>query len=288
MHIIKDDILAMLGSYMKIAQGTGLGGIDIRVNDHVDTQATYYNLRDAKVIVFDTDQALALLPAIDGFEDQLDFRLPFPEVMFQFTKPIPETDLLQQEREHDDSIQAIIVSQNIDPDPGLIVNNASVWFGSSAINRVQWNNAPVSDLRIAPTVLEQPDQTGTAYLADNPVDRDVQIANKYVIRLLVCAMVAYINCDNVELSRVETSAKVNAKRIRKGKKELKPYYTVRVSKRHTEAGDGAGAGKGRSVSFRFDVRGHFRNYKSGKVIWVNSHQRGLKHERYIPKAYRVD
>jgi hypothetical protein len=50
----------------------------------------------------------------------------------------------------------------------------------------------------------------------------------------------------------------------------------------------ASAGRDRHVSYKFDVRGHFRRLSDGRLIWVRPHQRCLAHERYIPSVRRVE
>jgi hypothetical protein len=98
-HILKPDILTLLHNYQRNSEQTIAGRLTVKVNDHTDTIATMHMLEDAQVILFDSEQALALVPAIRRFADDLDFRLPFPSVMFQFSEPISETAILAQERD---------------------------------------------------------------------------------------------------------------------------------------------------------------------------------------------
>lgn len=278
-HIIKHDILAVLREYERRTRSEEIAGrLSVRVNDHTDTIATLGMLEPAQVVLFDSEQALALVPAIRRFSEQLDFRLPFPSVMFQFSAPIPETDILAQEKQESDRILALVVSQTENG-----INNASVWFESTAVNRAQWENESVSPLRITPTMEE--DDSDLLLFADIPTPAEIKIRNKEIIRLLACAMVAYINCENITLERQAVDEKINRKRAAKGKRELTPYYTVKLRGVRYESEEGVTPG--RHVSFRFDVRGHFRRLESGKLTWVRAHQRGLRHERYIPKVYEV-
>jgi len=279
MRIIKNDILATLRDYEKMSRQAIAGRLTVKVNDHTDTIATLHMLEDAHVIVFSTEQALALVPAIRRFAEQLDFRLPFPSVMFQFSEPIAETDLLAQEKEDPDRIQALIVSQTENG-----TNNASVWFESTAVNRASWSNESITPLRIAPTAVETEDGADLL-LTDRLTPAEVKIRNKEIIRLLAVAMVAYINCENIFLERQAVDEKINRKRASKGKRPLDPYYVVKI--RGVQY-DSAGNETGRHVAFRFDVRGHYRRLEGGRTIWVRSHQRGVAHERYIPKAYAVE
>ncbi len=277
--IIKSDILAILHDYERMTQREIAGRLSVKVNDHTDTIATLRMLEDAQVIIFNAEQALALLPAIRRFEEQLDFRLPFSSVMFQLSEPIPETDILVQERDDRDSLLALVVSQT---EGGI--NNASMWFESTAVNRAQWENESVSPLRIAPTAMEEDDSD--LLIADNLPPFAVKLHNKEIIRLLACAMVAYINCENITLERQAVDEKINRKRAAKGKRELTPYYTVKIRGVRYEQGESESTG--RHVSFRFDVRGHFRRLEDGRLTWVRPHQRGVQHEMYIPKVYKVE
>jgi len=276
-HLIKADVLQLLRDYERLSQQPSR--VTVKVDDHLDTLATLHMLEGAQIVVFSTEQALALLPAIRRFEEHMDFHLPFPSIMFQFSAPIPETDVLVQERDEPDRILAIIVSQT---DSGI--NNAAVWFESSAVNRAQWENESVSPLRIDPRSIET-EWDSTILIADNLTPAEVKIRNKEIVRLLAVAMVAYINCENITLERQAVEEKINRKRARQGKRILEDFYTCRIAHDRYET---AGApGTGRAVGFRFDVRGHFRRWTDRVVTGVRSHQRGLVHEMYKPKVYEV-
>lgn len=279
-RIIKDDILTILRNYQRMSEQAVVGRLTIKVNDHTDTIATMRMLEDAQVIVFPAETALALVPAIRRFAEQLDFRLPFPSVMFQFSAPIAETDLLAQEKDEPDKIQALVVSQTENG-----INNASIWFESTAVNRAQWANESVTPLRISPTAVEEEDSD--LYVMDNLTPAEVKIRNKEIIRLLAVAMVAYINCDNVVLEHQAVDERINRKRAAKGKRPLAPYYTCAIRGVRYEPGESNPTG--RKVGFMFAVRGHFRRLESGRTIWVHAHYRGVEHgaESAKPKAYEV-
>lgn len=280
-HIRRDEIVELLRSYKRNSETQSR--FNVRVNDHLDTIATLDVLEQAQTIVFDSEQALALVPAIRRFVDQLDFRLPFPAIWFQFSSPIPETDALAKERDEDDQIVGIAVSQH--EDGGVTYNNASIWFESSAVNRALWRNDSATPLIIDPTAVETEAETSDILLADNLTPQELKNRNKEIIRLLACAMVAYINCENIEMENHAAPAKVNAKRLRKGKKPLPPYYTLKI--RGVQYPGNGSAGTGRTVGHRFDVRGHFRRLENGAMTWVRPHQRGLQHTHYVPKVYEV-
>lgn len=278
-HILKPDILTLLHNYQRSSEQTIAGRLTVKVNDHTDTIATMHMLEDAQVILFDSEQALALVPAIRRFADDLDFRLPFPSVMFQFSEPIPETAILAQERDEPDRILALIVTQT---EHGI--NNASVWFESTAVNRAQWDNESAAPLRIAPTAMEE-EADSDLLITDNLTPAEIKIRNKEIVRLLACALVAYVNCENIALERQAVDEKINRKRQAKGKRRLEPYYTVIMRGVAYEQHEPSSSG--RQVSFMFPVRGHFRRLESGKTIWIRTHFRGLTHgtESVKPKVY---
>jgi hypothetical protein len=74
----------------------------------------------------------------------------------------------------------------------------------------------------------------------------------------------------------------------------RPWHLVKLDPkiiRHAEQADESD----RHVSYRFDVIGHLRfqhqHTKDGHkdiIEWVAPHQRGLSHELYIPKTYKVE
>ncbi len=92
-HIIKNDILAILNDYARVAAEIDLAVEDTKLQvDHIDLLACKAILEDAHVILFSAEQALALRPALQRFAEALDYRLPFPSVLIQFTQPIPESE----------------------------------------------------------------------------------------------------------------------------------------------------------------------------------------------------
>ncbi len=73
----------------------------------------------------------------------------------------------------------------------------------------------------------------------------------------------------------------------KNKHAPKPaYYVCNVRPQAPRVAPIDSEPTGRHVGIQFDVRGHWREYKSGKRVWVKSHRRGLGHE-YHPKVYLI-
>lgn len=290
-HLISQDILATLRDYRHISS-TPVRGVTVAANDHKDLLDTLalMEARTAQTIIFDADQAIALLPALARFDGRFDVQLPFPTVLLQFSRQIDESELFPPAicragiEAPDDScrVQGIVVGEQ----DGYI--SASLWFEGGLISRATWQNEPDGTLRLTETEVTE--------LLAVPVDTvykevsstaDVKAAHKARVRLLTCSMLAYINCANVNLVRSEpVPERVNNKRRNEGKRVLEDYYTVRVMHQQYDSGESDGR-HGPSHSFRYDVRGHFRQLASGRTIWVQAHQRGLQHELYRPKVYEV-
>lgn len=279
---IRPRVIEMLQRYEKSSEEWAGGAVNVKVDDHVDIIATLRALEsdDAKTIIVPTEQALALLPAAKRFEEHLDFHLPFACCVFQFDQPIPEEKMLHREREEADEVMALVVVQYEG------VNSATAWFKSTAVNRVAWDNAPTSDFRFSPTAFEIMEDESDVLLGVSLTPAEVKMRNKETLRLLACAIVAYINCENVTIEKGEdVPEKVNRKREKEGKRRIDPYYVVKI--RHEKVESGGGTGTGTKHSFRYDVRGHFRRMADGKLTWVRAHQRGLSHEFYVPNVYKV-
>lgn len=246
----------------------------------VDLGVTLTVAREAKVILFSTEQALALKPALDRFaEDLSEYRLPFPSVMLQFTEPVPESALMANVEQTEDmqrmgiaedTILALLLGQE-EGREGKLVNTASAWFATTTVNRVSWRDDERAHLRLLP---------GTGKGTED------ERRNKERIRNLAIACIAYINCENITLDRQAVAEKINRKRAREGKRVLEDYYVCHLRPGKGEAEDEHEGGSGHG--FRYDVRGHFRRLPEGKLTWVRAHQRGLGHELYKPKVYKAD
>jgi hypothetical protein len=101
----------------------------------IDLGVTLTVARAAKVILFATEQALALKPALDRFaEDVTEYRLPFPSVMLQFSEPSPQAALLTSVEQtddmrfmgvNDDTVVALLLGQGEEDGSGKIVNSVT-------------------------------------------------------------------------------------------------------------------------------------------------------------------
>jgi hypothetical protein len=247
-----------------------------RWSDALDFYITAAVARQAQTFIFDSAQIMAFLAAVDRTLAPGDYQPPFPCMIVQFTQPIPEFDFLSGVRnsglppEAGDSVAGLVMGF---PEEERTQVTMSAWYTSLATNRAVME-ADGDGLLSAHTVSGQAMTEAAA--------RDKQ-------RILNLGMlcIAYINSPGIEVEHVAADLVVNRKRAAKGKRELPDYYVCRVRhERHVSVGEGQGTG--RHVSFRFDVRGHMRRLPDGRMVWIRSHQRGVEHELYKPKAYRVD
>jgi hypothetical protein len=275
-RILRQDIIDLLAPLEELA---GYASPDpVEQTSIIDLGVTLTVACAAKVILFATEQALALKPALDRFaEDVTEYRLPFPSVMLQFSEPIPEAALIASVEQtadmrfmgvNDDKVVALLLGQEEEEGSGTTINSVSAWFAATTVNRVSWRDDQRAHLRMLP-------------LAGRLTEAERR--NKEAIRNLAIACIAYINCENIALEKQAVAEKINRKRAREGKRVLEDYYLCRLrpGRRDADAGEGSGHG------FRFDVRGHFRRLPDGKLTWVRAHQRGLTHELYKPKVYKA-
>jgi hypothetical protein len=243
--------------------------------DAVDFYITRFIARQAQTFIFDSAQIMEFLAAVDRQLAPGDYPAPFDCMIIQFTEPIPESEFLSGLRtsgrpnDPGDSIAGLIMAV---PSDGTRVANVIAWYTSTSINRAAMPLA--GDGSVSQDFAYG--GGGADYVRDKQ-----RIANLGLLCL------AYINSPGIEVARVETPPAINKRRIRDGKKPLEDYYLCRVSRERSAAGE-AGEATGRHVSFRFDVRGHFRRLPDGRTVWIRPHQRGVEHELYKPKAYRVE
>lgn len=259
-----------------------------------DFEVTAEIARTGQTILFSADQALALRPALAAFDEQVDHRLPFPSIILQFDRPIPEHIFFEAERdelqdpaflrqmadtwrqadlplrdwtpEDGDAVTAVLLLQSENADG--IHNQAVAFFVSTAVNRVYWRGTELVFL---------PGVRGHVDVGEN---------NKRTLRNLAVACVAYMNCVNLMLEKHEPPEKVQKRRAKDGKPPIQPYYTVTVRPEYRRADETSGE-PGSHHSYRYDVRGHFRRLADGRLTWVRPHQRGLAHEQYIPAVRKV-
>lgn len=243
----------------------------------MDFAAAAYIAAQARTFLFDIEQIRAFLPALDRRIAPAAHPLPFPSMFVQFSRGLDERLFTSGLRvsgsiEQSDEVLGLLISE---PAQGGTFVNVIAWYASTSINRVQLDAAGDGSIEYRPSdVLPSS-------------DRQAMRRDKQRIATLGMLCLAYINSPGIEVERVAPDAAVNRRRVARGKRELPEYYVCVVRHERVAGSDGEAAAAGRHVSFRFDVRGHFRTLRDGRTVWVRPHQRGLEHERYKPKAYDV-
>ena len=105
------------------------------------------------------------------------------------------------------------------------------------------------------------------------------------LRKIVVGFCLYVNSVNVEVIRVE--GKMSKKRRKQGKKVPEAYYKCKLETKSVTAEESQGDGS--SHGYQYDVRGHFKHFRKGKMkgrtLWCPPHRRGLANEVYRPKTY---
>lgn len=294
MHLIKDDIVSTCDlAVTRFCRVSGLPADERLLNaqairphltpaqladysDALDFYVTGFIAAQAQTFVFDSRQIMEFLRAVDRRLAPGDYPAPFDCIIIQFTQPIPEGEFLSGLRtsgrpvESGDSVAGLVMAF---PAETASVANVIAWYSSTSINRAAMPLAGDGSVSQEFTIGH-----------GGPVE---YVRDKQRIANLGLLCLAYINSPGIEVARVQTPAAINKRRAKDGKKPLEDYYLCRVS--HERAvGTGSGDSTGRHVSFRFDVRGHFRRLPDGRTVWVRPHQRGVEHELYKPKAYRVE
>lgn len=233
----------------------------------------------AETIIFSSDVMMQLMQNIDKIDYNREFLLPYPNLIIQFTHKIPEKDLMVYEEvnewqrinhQTEDWIEAILLSNpNQEPElkdelQGRGKRNAILWYTSTSMNRIAWDvrGGVLSQLTYAPGVANT-----LGYIEKANKKRLMQIA--YLLEM-------FLNAPNVLVERQKPPKALQDKRAKEKKPLLSEYHTVTIQKTFTEIKD---SGKqGRSHTYLYPVRGHFRKLKQfAKPIWIPNHFRGLAH-----------
>lgn len=262
MRILKPELVEKFAIAVGSREDAGIDDYSL-----IDFQVALHVAKNSKTILFSSEQAVVLGPALERFNEAIAYRLPFDNLIFQFDEPIPELTFFRPEHpdeQPDDQLLALLLHQHEDEQG--VTNQAIAYFASTAVNRVFWVG---SELRYQPGV-----------------EASAFHENKLRLQNLAAGLVAYVNSVGFTLREHKVDEKVNRKRVNKGKRKLEPYYTVQLTGQYAERGEG-GHGAGAGHTYRYDVRGHFRRLEDGRLIWVRPHQRGLANELYIPAVRKV-
>lgn len=276
LELIEDFCAAVAADARRGANGNGIAYL-------AQTIRAYVDIAQAKTILFQIEQMDVFAKIQREFTDALDYRLPFPEIFIQFSRPW-RTALLDPEKER--VFLGMVLSQRkVD---NVEYENLRRRWGES-LYPIDFNVKDDIYLNWVYTIAQDGEMASVAWQSDTVhhkfADNHDLIVNANLLQNLAIACIGYINCENVYLEKQgEVSEAVNRKREAKGKGRLEPYYVCRV--RGVQY-DSHATGEGSKHGVRYDVRGHFRRLETGKTLWVRPHQRGLQNELYVPKVYRV-
>lgn len=250
--------------------------------DAIDATVVNFFAKRAKTFIF-SSKALLDLP-LDKSLEPGHYIAPFPELIIQFTNPIPEAFL---------GLTGALPNGNIKPDDavmGLVVGwppesgggpfykddnliNVTAYYKSTSFNRALLYIDGDGSVDYGRAV--------GSYVPGGKED-------KQIIVNLALWCIAYLNSPKIEIEKVAgASEAVNRKREKSGKNKLEDYYTLKVRDeriKYTPSPSGT-LRIGSKHSFKYDVKSHPRKLPTGKVIIIPAHQRGLENEVYKPKVY---
>ncbi len=254
---------------------------------------------DAKTIVFRSEQGRIFTKANKSYFDSLDYKLPFRHVFLQFDFPLVVDYEKRSDNDYDRGtlVAMALHQEEMTREEWLAqIKKGKEKERLDGIDNVRYLEDFEGDTVISNQICFLYGDWGTEYINWiggntqewlNEIDDERKSAMQ-TWKNVAIACIGYVNCENIYLHRDdEVSESVNAKRERKGKNRLEPYYVCRIrGVQYDSAGNPTGEGAKHSI--RYDVRGHFRRLTNAKTTWVRPHQRGLENELYIPKTYLVD
>jgi hypothetical protein len=250
-----------------------------------------------QTIIFSAEQAEIFSEVTKDYTDLLDYRLPFSDTFIQFTRPIPVKNINKRELgigEGDDLVGLVLRQVVIDQEVQDAVLSGRYHFPEKSAPLGSYLNIGVAiwsdfEQSLFGWVSGSTDELLSSHVDDllSPADPRTQINRmKIGFKWLAISCIGYINCENIYLHKEGGATEaINAKRERKGKGRLDPYYVCRI--RGVQYDGNGETGTGAAHGIRYDVRGHFRRLSNGKTTWVRPHQRGLANELYVPKTYLV-
>jgi len=262
-------------------------------NEASDFYATNFFMQFSRTIIIPTPLMLELMQSVDKVDCYGALHLPYPVTLIQFTRPIPEHNIMvhmEQPVGHPlldhDSIEGFllcnpyqgeVIASQMSKFYDRIAMNSIALFTSTAVSRVAWLDPEGGKAKPTWEAMALPIE---GWRKENKV-RLMRIA--YLIDL-------FLNAPNVTVDLVKPDVKVNRKREAKGKARLPEYHVVSIKKlQGVYAGEGE-KGQGKEHSHMYPVRGHFRRYKHlNKPVWIPNHYRGLKHgfASMRPEIYQV-
>lgn len=260
----------------------------------LNMKALLQNIERAKIINFATEQAKLFwsTPSITGQDFSL-MRSPYPIIYCQIgPEPFVLHDYYDEENDafHKEVrlMGAMITDSILDPQHRLFQTTLFIPLENYP------ENIYMSTFVVHASGLEDYHKSNRFHLL--PL-KDPDKAQKYFeqkyweITNWTVHILNYLTSPSIELEPKQHSLELQKSRQRKGKEPLPGWYEITYKKSHVAFRQTSQTAEGYHHSFRYDVRGHFMHFKKGRmkgrVIWCPQHQRGLAHELYKPKTYRV-
>lgn len=249
--------------------------------DAIDALCTNWIAKRAKTFIFSSSEVLNF--PIHTAVEPGHYVAPFPEMIFQFTKPLAEsvlglTGAMPGGREiKDDHVSALVIGWPSDKAEGKFyasedLINITAYYQSSSFNRAVLYVDGKGEVAY--------ERALGGYIPGGKED-------KQIIVNLALWCIAYLNSPRIAIEKVaRASPSVNAKREKSGKNKIEEHYILKVvpeRPKYTYKGQPA-LRIGSKHSYKYDVMSHPRRLPSGKVIIIPAHQRGIENEKYVPKV----
>lgn len=293
MHLIKRDIVTRAGIVVaNFSQFTNIKpemlpfsdlvlpripeNLHVAYSDAVEFYVTGFIASMAQTVIFNSNQIMGWLDAVDRQMNANDYPIPFHNMVIQFSEPIPEEAFLSghtswgRKYPEKDTLLGLVIAF---PQENLKVVNVIGWYGSKEINRV------LADGETGEIVFRP--------LFPNSISEQAWVDKQRLFNLAMLC-IAYINSPKVVVEKVGFDKAMNARRVNKGKKALEDYYVCRLSDIAMKYATG-NKDTERHVSFQFPVIGYWRPREGPDRVRVKPHFRGLAHgeESMKPKVYEV-
>ena len=264
-------------------------------------------LEHAKIVKMRSEQAEVFL-GLDSVPDQDRvqwLRMPFDSLYIDLSRSIVFPNYIGDDGEKGGSIRAVHITEI----PGEAVASAYVGGENRGILGAFAENSVIEESRLAKlgrivrnfrvlffmpvrsdiTALHA---THFSVLTDNSihVNRDGNFQPRERMMLWTIHAINFLTSPSVKLEKKHVNQALQKARQHKGKSPLPGWYEINYSRRVISIGK-LGHESGFHHGFRYDVRGNFASHTrgrlAGRVIWRPAHQRGLTHDLYKPKAYKI-
>jgi len=125
------------------------------------------------------------------------------------------------------------------------------------------------------------------YFTNEEMLQEDHIDVSTMLRKIAIGFCLYVNSVNVEIIKEE--GEQTKKRRKQNKPIPQPYYWCKLETKEVHVADVEGSGT--KHGYQYDVRGHFKHFKQGKmkgkILWCPPHRRGLANKVYRPKTYNL-